>query len=106
MYIIVKWCPLPRCCEEWKESYSEITATLTEHSQLAQLPDGAGIFTQIDAFMQRCRDLQDIADCQAQFARWLDGEKAPVPNIGQSGKDTRGVKSEVGGGSFRKPLLF
>lgn len=32
--------------------------------------------------MQRCRDLQDIADCQAQFARWLDGEKAPVPNIG------------------------
>ena len=75
---------LSRCCEEWKECYSEITSTLAEHSDLTQLPDGAGIFTQIDAFMQRCRDLQDIADCQAQFARWLDGEKAPVPNIGQS----------------------
>ena len=80
MFIVL----LSRCCEEWKECYTEITATLAEHSDLTQLPDGAGIFTQIDAFMQRCRDLQDIADCQAQFARWLDGEKAPVPNIGQS----------------------
>ena len=70
-----------RCCEDWKGGYQDITEAL-KHQNTTQLPDGAGIFTQIDAFMQRCRDLQDIADCQAQFARWLDGEKAPVPNIG------------------------
>ena len=56
------------CCEEWKECYTDITQALKSNNS-AQLPDGAGIFTQIDAFMQRCRDLQDIADCQAQFAR-------------------------------------
>ena len=56
------------CCEEWKECYTEITTALKSHNN-SHLPDGAGIFTQIDAFMQRCRDLQDIADCQAQFAR-------------------------------------
>ena len=72
-----------RCCEEWKESYTDLVSSLRQHSSTVELlPEGAGIFTQIDAFMQRCRDLQDIADCQAQFARWLDGEKAPVPNIG------------------------
>ena len=56
------------CCEEWKECYNDVTSALTSQNQ-AHLPDGSGIFTQIDAFMQRCRDLQDIADCQAQFAR-------------------------------------
>ena len=70
------------CCEEWKEGYTSLVSSLSQHSSVQALPEGAGIFTQIDAFMQRCRDLQDIADCQSQFARWLDGEKAPVPNIG------------------------
>ena len=62
------------CCEEWKDGYTSLVSALSQHSTVQALPEGAGIFTQIDAFMQRCRDLQDIADCQAQFARWLDDD--------------------------------
>ena len=44
--------------------------------------DKTTIFAQIDVFIQRCRDLIDICDCEVHFANYEDGEKLPLPIFG------------------------
>jgi dynein heavy chain len=45
--------------------------------------DQSSIFAQVDAFMQRCRDLLEVCEGQQQFARKIaNNEKAPVPIFG------------------------
>ena len=41
--------------------------------------DQNSIFAQVDAFVQRCKDLLDVCEGQVHFARWQDGEKTPLP---------------------------
>ena len=36
----------------------------------------------MDAFVQRCRDLIEVCNCQIHFARWGDGEKTKMPVLG------------------------
>ena len=36
----------------------------------------------MDAFVQRCRDLIEVCNCQIHFARWGDGEKTKMPILG------------------------
>ena len=45
--------------------------------------DRSSIFAQIDAFVQRCRDLQEVCEGQTQFARRIaGGETAELPTFG------------------------
>ena len=47
--------------------------------------DQSSIFAQIDAFVQRCRDLLEVCEGQIQFSRKIQGgEKAPIPIFGGS----------------------
>jgi dynein heavy chain len=41
--------------------------------------DHNSIFAQVDAFVQRCKDLLDVCEGQVHFGRWQDGEKTPLP---------------------------
>ncbi|CAN0387284.1 unnamed protein product [Lampetra fluviatilis] len=44
--------------------------------------DETGIFAQVDAFAQRCQDLLEVCECQQQFGRYVDGQRAPLPCLG------------------------
>lgn len=47
--------------------------------------DQSSIFAQIDAFVQRCRDLLEVCEGQIQFARKINnGKKAAIPCFGGS----------------------
>ena len=42
----------------------------------------------MDAFVQRCRDLIEVCNCQIHFARWEEGNKTIVPIFaGQRGPE-------------------
>lgn len=65
-------CHLEQCCEAaaaWEGAYREAAARVT-----AALPgrpwafDEASIFAHVEAFVQRCRDLQEVCAAQQQFA--------------------------------------
>lgn len=43
------------------------------------LLDRSSIFAQIDAFVQRCRDLKEVCEGQSQFGRYSFGKKRPLP---------------------------
>ncbi|XP_026578292.1 dynein heavy chain 2, axonemal [Pseudonaja textilis] len=48
--------------------------------------DQTSIFAQVDAFVQRCKDLLEVCDSQQHFARWEDGKQTPLPCFsGQQG---------------------
>ena len=70
------------CCEQWHQLYME-TAKLHSHKNPAHpwVLDEPSIFTQIDAFIQRCKDLLDVCEGQVHFGRWWDGSKLPLPCI-------------------------
>jgi dynein heavy chain len=67
-------------CESWKSLYREMTASYWNY-------DENSIFAQLDAFIQRCRDLLEVCEAQIQFARkTTGGEKLPVPQFGNNQK--------------------
>ncbi|KAL2079072.1 hypothetical protein ACEWY4_024816 [Coilia grayii] len=41
--------------------------------------DQTSIFALVDAFVQRCKDLLEVCDCQQQFARREEGKQMPLP---------------------------
>lgn len=41
--------------------------------------DKSSIFAQIDAYVQRCKDLLEVCDCQIHFARREEGEQTSIP---------------------------
>ncbi|KAJ7369518.1 Dynein heavy chain 2, axonemal [Desmophyllum pertusum] len=52
------------------------------HSKLSSerwILDQSSIFAQVDAFVQRCKDLLEVCEGQIHFARMYDGEKRPLP---------------------------
>lgn len=50
--------------------------------------DKSSIFAQIDAFIQRCKDLIEVCEAQIHFARREDGEKMEMPHFaGQKGPE-------------------
>ena len=44
--------------------------------------DETSIFAQVDAFIQRCRDLLEVVEGQMDFARYSEGKKKPIPCFG------------------------
>ncbi|ETO18852.1 hypothetical protein RFI_18395 [Reticulomyxa filosa] len=56
-------------CKEWKNSYNRVAHAVKKYSNKEWNVDPSSVFAQIDAFMQRCRDLLSICEGQLQFCR-------------------------------------
>ncbi|KAL7754402.1 hypothetical protein RI367_000383 [Sorochytrium milnesiophthora] len=73
------------CFESWKLIYKRSGAHVTKYAKRPWDFDHSSIFAQVDAFIQRCRDLLEVCEGQVQFSRKLSGgKKAPIPIIGGS----------------------
>ncbi len=84
------------CCSQYKEIYNNIARVHENCSNFGWSLDKTAIFAQIDAFIQRCRDLIDICDCEVHFASADDGEKKPLPLFGgQKGPEIARNLTEV-----------
>jgi dynein heavy chain, axonemal len=77
------------CGTHWKTCYhstaNAIDRQKAKYSNRVWNMDDASIFAQIDAFVQRCRDLVDICECQIQFIRKSPATKSmpgPLPKFG------------------------
>jgi dynein heavy chain len=60
------------CGVSWKKIYQRTKAAIAKHTPDASRHwdfDDANIFAQIDAFVQRCRDLSEVCESQIQFSR-------------------------------------
>ncbi|KAL8177088.1 UNVERIFIED_CONTAM: Dynein heavy chain 2, axonemal [Gekko kuhli] len=91
------------CMSSWKECYlyaahmhnkavrrllagSSDSPAPRVHSGKGWVLDQTSIFAQVDAFVQRCKDLLEVCDGQQHFARWEDGKQTPPPSFfGQRG---------------------
>ncbi|XP_078526452.1 dynein axonemal heavy chain 2 isoform X1 [Lissotriton helveticus] len=67
------------CCLAWREHYMKAAHIHHRYSSKGWVLDQTTIFAQVDAFIQRCRDLLEVCDCQQQFGRWEDGTQTPLP---------------------------
>ncbi|XP_059574595.1 dynein axonemal heavy chain 2 isoform X3 [Alligator mississippiensis] len=67
------------CMASWKERYHQAAEMHNRLSGKGWVLDQSGIFAQVDAFVQRCKDLLEVCDCQQHFARWEDGKQTPLP---------------------------
>ncbi|XP_048653960.1 dynein axonemal heavy chain 2 isoform X2 [Marmota marmota marmota] len=67
------------CCHAWKDHYLRAVQMHTQFSSRGWVLDQTSIFAQVDAFVQRCKDLIEVCDCQYHFARWEDGNQGPLP---------------------------
>ncbi|XP_069805044.1 dynein axonemal heavy chain 2 isoform X1 [Dendropsophus ebraccatus] len=75
-----------QCCMAWKEQYTGAAQLHHRFSEIGWVLDQTSIFAQVDAFVQRCKDLLEVCLCQQQFGRWEDGKQTPLPCFpGQSG---------------------
>ncbi|XP_046574741.1 LOW QUALITY PROTEIN: dynein axonemal heavy chain 2-like [Haliotis rubra] len=82
-----------KCCEEWKEIYDRTAKLHHKFSPSGWVLDKSSIFAQIDAFIQRCKDLLEVCEAQIHFARMEDGNRTEMPYFGgQKGPEiTRGL---------------
>lgn len=82
------------CCHAWKGIYKEISALHTSYSTVEWVLDESSIFAHVDAFIQRCKDLLEVAEGQVHFSRWSEGKKRPMPCFGgcKGPEITRGLK--------------
>ncbi|XP_077169770.1 dynein axonemal heavy chain 2 isoform X1 [Paroedura picta] len=67
------------CMSSWKECYLYAAHMHNKHSGKGWVLDQTSIFAQVDAFVQRCKDLLEVCDGQQHFARWEDGKQTPLP---------------------------
>ncbi|TPX53528.1 hypothetical protein SeMB42_g00716 [Synchytrium endobioticum] len=74
------------CTEAWKNAYKTMTKHLARHADRVWLVDESSIFSSLEAFQQRCRDLAEVCEAQIQFARKVPGGSysAPIPVFGGS----------------------
>ena len=70
------------CCVKWKMIYRKTALSQHKYSEKGWVLDQSSIFAQVDAFVQRCRDLIEVCNCQIHFARWGDGGKTKMPILG------------------------
>jgi len=76
------------CGIEWKAIYyrtlDAIQRNRVQYGRVWEIDD-ASIFAQIDAFVQRCRDLIEVCESQMQFVRKsgdTKGASGPIPKFG------------------------
>ncbi|KAI9188053.1 hypothetical protein H9P43_002444 [Blastocladiella emersonii ATCC 22665] len=96
------------CGEQWKQTYTKTVAHVTHYTKRPWDFDHSSIFAQIDAFVQRCRDLLELCEGQMQFARKLtpDGKKLPIPIFGGSKGAEIGKSLEDIEKSFEQQLAY
>jgi len=77
------------CGVEWKAIYHKTVAAIlrNKHKYNGKMwnIEDASIFAQIDAFVQRCRDLIEVCESQMQFVRKsssTSGRPGPLPQFG------------------------
>ncbi|XP_072544049.1 dynein axonemal heavy chain 2 [Salminus brasiliensis] len=68
-----------QCCMSWKELYLHASQLHHKFSSVGWVLDQTSIFALVDAFIQRCKDLLEVCECQQQFARRKEGEQMPLP---------------------------
>ncbi|KAM4749227.1 dynein axonemal heavy chain 2 [Rhinophrynus dorsalis] len=68
-----------QCCLAWKDHYMRAANVHQRFSKIGWVLDQTSIFAQVDAFIQRCKDLLEVCLCQEQFGRWEDGKQTPLP---------------------------
>ncbi|XP_035375794.1 dynein heavy chain 2, axonemal [Electrophorus electricus] len=77
-----------QCCLCWKELYLHTSQLHHKYSSVGWVLDQTSIFALVDAFVQRCKDLLEVCECQQQFARRMEGEQMPLPCFaGQRGAE-------------------
>lgn len=54
------------CCLSWKETYDRVSKMHDKFSQEGWVLDESSIFAQIDAFIQRCKDLLEVVEGQVR----------------------------------------
>jgi dynein heavy chain len=74
-------------CTEWRKCYNETVEAVAANPGARGLVwnfDVMSIFAQVEAFVQRCRDLIEVCEGQIQFARksGVGGAKTPLPAFG------------------------
>ena len=52
------------CCYAWKETYERVSRVHDKFSSEGWVLDESSIFAQIDAFIQRCKDLLEVVEGQ------------------------------------------
>jgi dynein heavy chain len=73
------------CGESWKSIYKKTSEHIAAFTKKTWDFDQSSIFAQIDAFVQRCRDLIEVCEGQIQFARKISGGgKLDIPIFGGS----------------------
>ena len=65
------------CCIAWKETYEQVSKMHEKFSKEGWLLDESSIFAQVDAFIQRCKDLLEVVEgqvrwCACTFVRSLN----------------------------------
>ena len=55
------------CCEKWKSIYDKTSQLHHKFSQTGWVLDKSSIFAQVDAFVQRCKDLLEVCNCYIQL---------------------------------------
>ena len=56
------------CCHSWKETYNNISKIHEKFSKEGWILDESSIFAQVDAFIQRCKDLLEVVEGQVSNA--------------------------------------
>ena len=67
------------CCASWKGTYEDLGRVYAKFSGEQWVLDHITIFAQVDAFMQRCKDLLDVCEGQVHFGHRSEGKRTPVP---------------------------
>ena len=67
------------CCASWKGTFEHLGRVYTMFSGDMWVLDHISIFAQVDAFIQRCKDLLDVCEGQAHFGHRSEGKRRPVP---------------------------
>ncbi|KAL8578353.1 Dynein heavy chain 2, axonemal [Nucella lapillus] len=70
------------CCEQWKDIYDKTSKLHHKYCPVGWVLDKSSIFAQVDAFIQRCKDLLEVCEAQLHFARQEEGSKTEMPHFG------------------------
>ncbi|TMW60768.1 hypothetical protein Poli38472_000810 [Pythium oligandrum] len=95
-----------QCGISWKQFYHRAVQAVNTSAATPDRRwsfDETGIFAQIDAFVQRCRELLEVCEGQIQFARkGKDGKREALPAFGGNRgleivKSLRGIEAQFEG---------
>ena len=67
-----------KCGEAWRSAYRNAALLQNRSSKLPWNFKESSIFAQIDAFVQRCKDLEEVCDGKIQFSRERGANSLPV----------------------------